>query len=137
MYESCLTPSRPNNEKLTKVLCYSQILLVPTTEILINTRDRESGVLYSDLAGVDEFLGSHVLRVPSGGSASPMVGSRENRGKARQFTTFNGRTVVVKDSWVYSNKGGLSRALGMGWDGMGRERLKDKMLMGGIQVSGA
>jgi hypothetical protein len=46
-----------------------------------------------------------VLRVPSGGSSSPMVGSRENRGKARQFTTFNGRTVVVKDSWVYSNKG--------------------------------
>lgn len=46
-----------------------------------------------------------MLRVPSGGSSSPMVGSRENRGKARQFTTFNGRTVVVKDSWVYSNKG--------------------------------
>lgn len=74
---------------------------------MTNTRDRESGALYSDLAGVDEFLGSHVLRVPSGGSASPMVGSRENRGKARQFTTFNGRTVVVKDSWVYSNKGAL------------------------------
>ncbi|KAI5839849.1 hypothetical protein DFP73DRAFT_560496 [Morchella snyderi] len=81
------------------------ILLVPTTEILTSTRDRESGALYADLAGVDEFLGSHVLRVPSGGSSSPMVGSRENRGKARQFTTFNGRTVVVKDSWVYSNKG--------------------------------
>lgn len=81
------------------------ILLVPTTEILTSTRDRESGALYADLAGVDEFLGSHVLRVPSGGSSSPMVGSRENRGKARQFTTFNGRTVVVKDSWIYSNKG--------------------------------
>ncbi|CUS13939.1 unnamed protein product [Tuber aestivum] len=81
------------------------ILLVPTTDILTNTRDRETGSLYSDLAGSDEFLGSHVLRVPSGGSTSPMVGSRENRGKARQYTTFNGRTVVVKDSWVYSNKG--------------------------------
>ncbi|CAZ86141.1 unnamed protein product [Tuber melanosporum] len=81
------------------------ILLVPTTDILTNTRDRESGSLYSDLAGLDEFLGSHVLRVPSGGSTSPMVGSRENRGKARQYTTFNGRTVVVKDSWIYSNKG--------------------------------
>jgi hypothetical protein len=34
-----------------------------------------------------------------------MVGSRENRGKPRQYTTFNGRTVVVKDSWIYSNKG--------------------------------
>lgn len=65
-----------------------------------------------------------MLRVPSGGSSSPMVGSRENRGKARQFTTFNGRTVVVKDSWVYSNKGVLPTALprrirrlgGVGWE---------------------
>ncbi|PWW76069.1 hypothetical protein C7212DRAFT_295760 [Tuber magnatum] len=81
------------------------ILLVPITDILTNTRDCETGSLYSDLAGLDEFLGSHVLRVPSGGSTSPMVGSRENRGKARQYTTFNGRTVVVKDSWIYSNKG--------------------------------
>ncbi|KAI9782745.1 MAG: hypothetical protein M1839_004733 [Geoglossum umbratile] len=30
---------------------------------------------------------------------------RESRGKAKQFTTVNGRTVVVKDSFVYSNKG--------------------------------
>ena len=79
--------------------------MVPTTDVLTSTRDRESGALYADLAGSDEFLGSHVLRVPSGGSSSPMVGSRENRGKARQYTTFNGRIVVVKDSWVYSNKG--------------------------------
>lgn len=32
---------------------------------------------------------------------------RENRGKAKQYTTVNGRTVVIKDSFVYSNKGGL------------------------------
>lgn len=95
-------------------------------------------MLYSDLAGADEFLGSHVLRVPSGGSASPMVGSRENRGKARQFTTFNGRTVVVKDSWVYSNKGALTTVSGkvVGWDRTGSDELKDEMLMG-VQVSGA
>jgi hypothetical protein len=30
---------------------------------------------------------------------------RENRGKAKQYTTINGRTVVVKDAFVYSNKG--------------------------------
>jgi hypothetical protein len=30
---------------------------------------------------------------------------RENRGKAKQYTTVNGRTVVVKDAYVYSNKG--------------------------------
>ncbi|KAF8475731.1 hypothetical protein BDZ91DRAFT_689392 [Kalaharituber pfeilii] len=83
------------------------ILLVPLTEVLTNTRDRESGTLYSDLAGQDEFLGSHVLRIPGGSvaNAASIVGSRESRGKARQYTTINGRTVVIKDSWVYSNKG--------------------------------
>lgn len=30
---------------------------------------------------------------------------RESRGKAKQYTTVNGRTVVLKDSFVYSNKG--------------------------------
>ena len=30
---------------------------------------------------------------------------RESRGKAKQYTTINGRTVVVKDAYVYSNKG--------------------------------
>ncbi|KAI5800077.1 hypothetical protein EDC01DRAFT_765462 [Geopyxis carbonaria] len=81
------------------------ILLVPTTEILTNTRDRETGSLYSDLAGAEEFLGSHVLRVPNAAAGAQNVGGRESRGKARQFTTFNGRTVVIKDSWIYSNKG--------------------------------
>ena len=33
---------------------------------------------------------------------------RENRGKAKQYTTINGRTVVVKDAYVYSNKGSFS-----------------------------
>lgn len=32
---------------------------------------------------------------------------RENRGKAKQYTTVNGRTIVVKDAYVYSNKGWL------------------------------
>jgi hypothetical protein len=33
---------------------------------------------------------------------------RESRGKAKQYTTINGRTVVVKDAFVYSNKGCFS-----------------------------
>ncbi|KAI5780152.1 hypothetical protein DFH27DRAFT_584579 [Peziza echinospora] len=83
------------------------ILLVPVTEILTNTRDRESGTLYSDLAGQDEFMGSHILRIPGGPTTNlnSTIGSRESRGKARQFTTFNRRTVVIKDTWIYSNKG--------------------------------
>lgn len=85
------------------------ILLVPTTEVLLTSRDTESGALYSDLAGSEEFLGSHVLRIPTnqavtaGGKDAPNM--RENRGKAKQYTTINGRTVVIKDSFVYSNKG--------------------------------
>ncbi|KAF4633938.1 hypothetical protein G7Y89_g4176 [Cudoniella acicularis] len=88
---------------------HHHILLVPTTEILLTSRDRESGALYSDLAGSEEFLGSHVLRIPAnnaataGGKDAPNM--RENRGKAKQYTTVNGKTVVVKDAFVYSNKG--------------------------------
>lgn len=67
--------------------------------------------MYADLVGVDEFLGSHVLRIPNSTAGAQNVSGRETRGKARQFTTFNGRTVVVKDTWVYSNKGGLSICL--------------------------
>ncbi|KAM3075957.1 hypothetical protein ACMFMG_006531 [Clarireedia jacksonii] len=85
------------------------ILLVPTTEVLLTSRDRETGALYADLAGLEDFLGSHVLRIPAnhaataGGKDAPNM--RENRGKAKQYTTINGRTVVVKDAYVYSNKG--------------------------------
>jgi len=82
---------------------------VPTTEVLLTSRDSESGALYSDLAGSEEFLGSHVLRIPAnqhgpaGGKDVPNM--RESRGKAKQYTTVNGRTVVIKDAFVYSNKG--------------------------------
>lgn len=85
-----------------------QVLLVPTTESLIGSRDRESNLLYSDLVASEEFLGSHVLRIPiHTGPANPKEENsvRENRGKAKQVTTFNGRTVIIKDNSVYSNKG--------------------------------
>lgn len=86
------------------------VLLVPTTEVLLRSKDRETGTTYADLAGTEEFLASHVLRVPGGGP--PLSGNgkdganvRENKSKAKQYSTINGRTVVVKDSFVYSNKG--------------------------------
>lgn len=63
----------------------------------------------SDVVATDEFLGSHVLRIPVHSSATggnEGVGNlREWRGKAKQYTTLNGRTIVIKDSLVYSNKG--------------------------------
>lgn len=85
---------------------------MPTTEVLLTSRDRETGALYADLSGSEDFLASHVLRIPfsqaatAGGKDAPNM--RENRGKAKQYTTINGRTVVVKDAFVYSNKGRAS-----------------------------
>ncbi|MCJ1387512.1 hypothetical protein MMC18_000355 [Xylographa bjoerkii] len=84
------------------------ILLVPTTEVLLTHKDRETGFLLTDLVYSDDFLGSHVLRAagPGGAESTKEAGSvRDHRGKAKQFTTANGRTVVVKESYVYSNKG--------------------------------
>ncbi|KAI0802184.1 hypothetical protein GGR55DRAFT_667277 [Xylaria sp. FL0064] len=85
------------------------ILLVPTTEFLLTSREVETGALLTDVVATDDFLGSHVLRIPSPFSAvggKDGVGNlREWRGKAKQYTTLNGRSVVIKDAFVYSNKG--------------------------------
>src|ERR1700712_585037 len=92
------------------------ILLVPTTELLLTSRDRETQALYSDLVSSEEFLASHVVRVPGAAAAASALAKgaggsaadfRESRSKPKQFTTLNGRTVIVKDTYVYSNKGGL------------------------------
>ncbi|CAL5873412.1 uncharacterized protein PFLUO_LOCUS7691 [Penicillium psychrofluorescens] len=94
----------------------NHVLLVPTTECLAGSRDRESSLLYSDLVASEEFLGSHVLRIPM--PLGPPTGKeetnvRDNRSKAKQLTTFNGRTVIIKENSVYSNKGfkSLTQAL--------------------------
>ncbi|KAF2833068.1 hypothetical protein CC86DRAFT_310711 [Ophiobolus disseminans] len=85
------------------------VLLVPTTEVLLTSRDKETNTSYADLSGSEDFLASHVLRVPGGVGPNNQVkdaGSfRETRGKAKQYTTANGRTVIVKDAFIYSNKG--------------------------------
>ncbi|KAH8727608.1 hypothetical protein GQ44DRAFT_757983 [Phaeosphaeriaceae sp. PMI808] len=85
------------------------VLLVPTTEVLLTSRDKETNTLYADLSGSEDFLASHVLRVPGGVGPNNHIkdaGSfRETRGKAKQYTTANGRTVIVKDAFIYSNKG--------------------------------
>lgn len=77
------------------------------SESLIGSRDRESSLFYSDLVVSEEFLGSHTLRIPvssgAGGRDDPSV--RDGRGKAKQVTTANGRTVILRDNSVYSNKG--------------------------------
>jgi hypothetical protein len=91
-------------------------LLVPSTEFLVTSRDKETGVLYSDLVNSEEFLASHVIRIPAATSAAPNGKKDQNgangsgagaqlRGKAKQFTTLNGRSVILKDNFVYGNKG--------------------------------
>ncbi|KAL3458780.1 hypothetical protein BJX64DRAFT_211366 [Aspergillus heterothallicus] len=85
----------------------NHVLLVPVSESLIGSRDRESSLFYSDLVVSEEFLGSHTLRTTGsnglGGRDDPSV--RDGRNKARQVTTVNGRTVIIRDNSVYSNKG--------------------------------
>ncbi|KAA6406912.1 MAG: hypothetical protein FRX48_09210 [Lasallia pustulata] len=84
------------------------ILLVPTTEVLLTSHDRETNTVYADLARSEDFLASHVLRIPAApgaGKDRDVSNVRDSRGKAKQFTTINGRTVVVKESFVHSNKG--------------------------------
>ncbi|KAL2872111.1 putative VPS9 domain protein [Aspergillus lucknowensis] len=85
----------------------NHVLLVPVSDSLIGSRDRESSLFYSDLVVSEEFLGSHTLRIPSSGGLGGKddAGVRDGRGKARQVTTVNGRTVIIRDNSVYSNKG--------------------------------
>jgi hypothetical protein len=80
---------------------------VPTTDALLNGRDRESGRPYTELVRDEEFLGSHILRVVSGDgfSGKDVNNIRDSRGKAKSYTTVNGRTVIIKENMVYSNKG--------------------------------
>ncbi|KAL9117399.1 MAG: hypothetical protein Q9187_006064, partial [Circinaria calcarea] len=84
------------------------ILLVPTTDVLLTSRDRETNSPLTEIVGTEEFLGSHVLRIPESpvsGGVKELGSGRDARGKAKQFATVNGRTVVIKESFVYSNKG--------------------------------
>ncbi|KAK1987045.1 hypothetical protein LZ30DRAFT_580754 [Colletotrichum cereale] len=95
---------------------HHHILLVPATEVLFTCREIESGSTFHELITSEEFLASHVLRIPASNTATAAGGKdgaqnlRELRGKAKQYQTINGRTVVIKDTHVYSNKGFKSLA---------------------------
>ncbi|KAF4344132.1 VPS9 domain protein [Fusarium beomiforme] len=88
---------------------HHHILLVPSTDVLLTFRETESGTAPAEVIASEDFLASHVLRVPSpNGVAGGKDGAqnlREVRGKAKQFTTINGKSVVIKDAFIYSNKG--------------------------------
>ena len=74
--------------------------------MLLTNRDSETDTPFTDLVNTEDFIGSHILKVAGNAEGSKENGTvRESRNKARQYTTINGRTVVIKDSFVYSNKG--------------------------------
>ncbi|KAF3769017.1 hypothetical protein M406DRAFT_337322 [Cryphonectria parasitica EP155] len=97
------------------------VLLVPTTDVLLTSREAEAtpGSSIAETVSTDDFLASHVLRIPdptrpvggtngngpAGGGKDSMPNLREMRGKAKQYNTINGRNVVIKDNVVYTNKG--------------------------------
>lgn len=87
---------------------HHHILLVPLTDVLLTSREAESGAPTNEVIASEDFLASHVLRVPPPGPVGTKDGApnlREVRGKAKQLSTLNGRSVIIKDSVVYSNKG--------------------------------
>lgn len=80
---------------------------MPATDALLNGRDRETPRPYVDLVRDEDFLASHVLRVEAGNgfNGRDVSSLREHRGKAKSYSTVNGRTVIIKENQVYSNKG--------------------------------
>lgn len=82
--------------------------------MLLTFRETESGSAPAEVIASEDFLASHVLRVPApNGAAGSKDGAqnlREVRGKAKQFSTLNGKSVVIKDTFIYSNKGAYQPA---------------------------
>ncbi|KAK9241356.1 hypothetical protein V1525DRAFT_7924 [Lipomyces kononenkoae] len=72
------------------------VILVPTTVSILYTIDQETSVSFSELCTHEEFLSSHIIKI--GVSAKAI-------GRARVYWTLNGRSVVIKDDIVYTNKG--------------------------------
>lgn len=114
------------------------ILLVPTTDLLLTHHESDTGASAQEILLSEEFIASHILRIPGGGangSAEPVPNLREVRGKAKQYPTLNGRSVVIKDGFVYSNKGAARpREL----DRLGpRSRNTSKLTAGACRLQGA
>ncbi|EXJ85902.1 hypothetical protein A1O1_06271 [Capronia coronata CBS 617.96] len=80
------------------------VLLVPTTESLLYGQDRDTHKRFAEQVEDEDFLGSHLLRIlPSVAGKEGNV--RDNRNKAKTYATVNGRSVILKENVVYTNKG--------------------------------
>ncbi|KAL1839144.1 hypothetical protein VTJ49DRAFT_1840 [Mycothermus thermophilus] len=116
-----MQPLNPFLSALSKSSILSQclppqqhILLVPTADVLFNARDPDSGAPLLASIASDEFLASHVVRIPipkgqgSGAKDASGVAAqnlREMRGKPKIYGTINGRSIVIKENSIYTNKG--------------------------------
>ncbi|RCI14416.1 hypothetical protein L249_5932 [Ophiocordyceps polyrhachis-furcata BCC 54312] len=89
---------------------HDYVLLVPLTDLLFTHRETENGTSVADLVASDDFLTSHVLRIPRSAKERDDVSLRDVRGKAKKFSTLNGRSVLVRDSIIFTNKGFKSLA---------------------------
>ncbi|KAK7204485.1 hypothetical protein BZA70DRAFT_290447 [Myxozyma melibiosi] len=72
------------------------VILVPTTTSLLYTVDQETNTPFAELCNQEDFLASHIVKI--GVSAKAI-------GRARVFWTLNGRSIVIKDDFIYTNKG--------------------------------
>lgn len=93
------------------------ILLVPTADVLLNLRDPDTGAPLVASIASDEFLASHVLRIPipkaqAAGGKDAAQNLREMRGRPKVYNTFNGRSLVIKDNSIYTNKGTAPLTMG-------------------------
>lgn len=87
---------------------HHHILLVPLTDVLLTCRDVESNASPSEVIASEDFLASHVLRIPPPGGKDGSTNLRDMRGKLKQVTTVNGKHFVIKDSIVWAEKGELA-----------------------------
>ncbi|RMZ85714.1 hypothetical protein DV737_g399, partial [Chaetothyriales sp. CBS 132003] len=82
------------------------VILAPSTESLIYGVDTETGKRYADTVDDEDFLGSHVLRIPPlPPKEAKEANVRDGRAKAKTYPTVTGRTVIVKEHTVFTNKG--------------------------------
>ncbi|QIX01855.1 hypothetical protein AMS68_007372 [Peltaster fructicola] len=84
------------------------ILLVPTTEILLFSKDSDTNSPYHECCQTEDFLACHVLHahpLPTGDTSHAGGSVRETKTKPKQYATVNGKSVIVKDNFIYSNKG--------------------------------
>lgn len=71
-------------------------IIVPDTEVLEWSIDRDSALPFRDLCLQDDFLLSHVINTPT---------TLRSHERSRYFGTLNGKTVIVKDGSVFTLKG--------------------------------